>query len=260
MAYIGTAPNIGENRKLDDISSSFNGSTTTFDLKVATAYVYPGVATSLLISVGGVLQEPDSAYNLHSNGNQITFTAAPAASDEIYVITPYEATNIKSVGDGAITADKIATGAVTTTGILDGTIANGDVSPSAAIADSKLATISTASKIATSAIAQPGSSSVYLAGNGTWGAIDTSQQDTNAFNVSLLGFKMAVNEGLTVFNLVDGVVDEFHDESGADEAEGSNDTYNAGCDYYINSTTPTGTPLTYSAGFIPSIKLLPPSS
>ena len=36
---------------------------------------------------------------------------------------------------------------------------------------------------------------------------------------------MAVNEGLTVFNLVDGIVDEFHDESGTDEAEGSNDTY-----------------------------------
>ena len=37
---------------------------------------------------------------------------------------------------------------------------------------------------------------------------------------------MAVNDGLTVFNLVDGVVDEFHDESGTDEGErGSNDTY-----------------------------------
>jgi len=46
-------------------------------------------------------------------------------------------------------------------------------------------------------------------------------------NVALLGFKMAVNDGLTVFNLVDGVVDEFHDESGADEGEGSNDTYNS---------------------------------
>ncbi len=53
-------------------------------------------------------------------------------------------------------------------------------------------------------------------------------------NVALLGFKMAVNDGLTVFNLVDGVVDEFHDESGADEGEGSNDTYNSSDDYYIN--------------------------
>ena len=58
------------------------------------------------------------------------------------------------------------------------------------------------------------------------------------FNIGLLGFKMAVNESLTVFNLLDGMVDEFHDESGADEGEGSNDTYNATCDYYINSTQP----------------------
>jgi len=54
-------------------------------------------------------------------------------------------------------------------------------------------------------------------------------------NIGLLGFKMAVNESLTVFNLVDGVVDEFNDESGTDEAEGSNDTYCASSDFYSNS-------------------------
>ena len=53
-------------------------------------------------------------------------------------------------------------------------------------------------------------------------------------NVGLLGFKMAVNDSLTVFNLVDGVVDEFHDESGTDEGEGSNDTYCATSDFYNN--------------------------
>jgi len=57
---------------------------------------------------------------------------------------------------------------------------------------------------------------------------------TNEFNTSLLGFKIAVNEGLTVFNLVDGVVDEFHDESGTDEGEGSNDLYCASSDFYKN--------------------------
>ena len=66
----------------------------------------------------------------------------------------------------------------------------------------------------------------------------SGKTEDNEFNISLLGFKMAVNEGLTVFNLVDGVVDEFHDESGTDEAEGSNDTYCATSDYYINSTAP----------------------
>ena len=55
-------------------------------------------------------------------------------------------------------------------------------------------------------------------------------------NVGLLGFKMAVNDSLTIFNLVDGVVDEFHDESGTDEGEGSNDTYCGTGDSYNNST------------------------
>ena len=77
----------------------------------------------------------------------------------------------------------------------------------------------------------------------------SEQGEENKFNVSLLGFKMAVNEGLTVFNLVDGVVDEFHDESGTDEGEGSNDLYCASNDYYINSSTPTGLSTCQSAGF-----------
>ena len=67
-------------------------------------------------------------------------------------------------------------------------------------------------------------------------------------NVGLLGFKMAVNDSLTVFNLVDGVVDEFHDESGTDEGEGSNDLYNTD-DFYLNSTSPTGGAINVSAGF-----------
>ena len=76
-------------------------------------------------------------------------------------------------------------------------------------------------------------------------------------NIGLLGFKMAVNESLTVFNLVDGVVDEFNDESGTDEAEGSNDNYCATNDYYDNVTSgcfsagfglPTGIP--YACGSI----------
>jgi hypothetical protein len=65
-------------------------------------------------------------------------------------------------------------------------------------------------------------------------------------NIALLGFKMAVNDSLTVFNLVDGVVDEFHDESGTDEGEGSNDTYCSSNDNYINTVT---TPSSISAGF-----------
>ena len=62
---------------------------------------------------------------------------------------------------------------------------------------------------------------------------------TQAFNVGLLGFKHAVNEGLTIFNLVDGVVDEFHDESGVDTPENSNAIYDATSDFYTNQQAGT---------------------
>ena len=124
-----------------------------------------------------------------------------------------------SIGQSAVTSDNI----------VDGTIVNADISPSAAITSAKVPGIATLCTTATSLSNQIGA---------------TEQ------NIALLGFKMAVNDGLTVFNLVDGVVDEFHDESGTDEGEGSNDLYNATDDYYINSTTPDGSPSTpVSAGF-----------
>ena len=61
-------------------------------------------------------------------------------------------------------------------------------------------------------------------------------QAQTPFNIGLLGFKKAVNEGLTIFNLMDGIVDEFHSESGVDTAENSNATYDATSDFYANTT------------------------
>ena len=56
----------------------------------------------------------------------------------------------------------------------------------------------------------------------------------NTFNIGVLGFKIAVNEGLTVYNLIDGIVDEFHDESGVDTSESSNQFYDSSTDFYAN--------------------------
>ena len=47
---------------------------------------------------------------------------------------------------------------------------------------------------------------------------------------------MAVNEGLTVFNLIDGVVDEFNDETGIDTPENSNAVYDSSSDFYSNQS------------------------
>ena len=61
-----------------------------------------------------------------------------------------------------------------------------------------------------------------------------AQVNNNAFNIGVLGFKLAVNDGLTVFNLVDGIVDEFHDNTGVDTPENSNALYDASSDFYSN--------------------------
>ena len=91
----------------------------------------------------------------------------------------------------------------------------------------------------------PQSSADLLSGDGTFQTNTNVQlNDTNAFNIGLLGFKHAVNEGLTIFNLVDGVVDEFHDESGIDTPENSNATYDSSSDFYSNlaADSPLPTP------------------
>jgi len=247
MAYIGKKPAQIKRDLPEKDTFTGDGSTTTFDL---TSNALD--SNTIQVFVDNVRQEPGTgkSYTLGLDGSsrlrRITFTVAPDNSADIYVINPRTTdTTLNTVSCGAITEGKLATGAVTSAKILDGTIANADVSPSAAIADSKLATLTTAGKVNVSALSAPGSTSLFLRGDRSYASIPTDQIDTNAFNISLLGFKMAVNEGLTVFNLVDGVVDEFHDESGTDESEGSNDTYCATSDFYKNQTAP----ISYSAGF-----------
>ena len=82
--------------------------------------------------------------------------------------------------------------------------------------------------------------------------VDTNLTEKNTFNVGVIGFKMAVNEGLIVHNLIDGVVDEFTTEGGIDTAENSNATYDSTSDFYTNDSTttiPSSTEITsYTSG------------
>lgn len=60
-------------------------------------------------------------------------------------------TSDATIADGSITESKLADNAVTTAKIEDGTITNADIDTTAAIADTKLATISTTGKVSNSA-------------------------------------------------------------------------------------------------------------
>ena len=98
MPYLGRELTSGNYLKLDDISSQFDGSTTTFQLKSGGSDFFPGSSFSLLVSVAGVIQEADSAYQI--NNNEITFATAPGASDDAFIIVL--ALGIGVPGDGTV--------------------------------------------------------------------------------------------------------------------------------------------------------------
>ena len=120
MAYIGAKPS--DNFRVAPVKDSFtgDGSTTTFDL----ANIVPaGGENALQVFIDNVRQEPGSgkAYTLGVDGSgdlkRITFTAAPANSAAIYVITSFSNEAFKvfdtngvelfldADGDSSITAD-----------------------------------------------------------------------------------------------------------------------------------------------------------
>jgi hypothetical protein len=108
MAYLGRALTSGNYLKLDDISSQFNGSLKTFNLTSGGQAFYPGSPYSILVSLAGVIQEPESAYTI--NESQITFATAPAALDDFFCIVLGVALGIGVPGDGTVTESKLAAG------------------------------------------------------------------------------------------------------------------------------------------------------
>ena len=106
MPYIGRDLNRGNYLKLDDISSSFNSSTQTFNLTVGGSAFTPGSAFAILVSVGGVIQEPESAYQV--NNSEITFANAPTAQDSFFCIALGVALGIGVPGNGTVNGTQMA--------------------------------------------------------------------------------------------------------------------------------------------------------
>ena len=83
MSYIGHDLQVAASRYriIDDISSGFDGSETSFALQIGgeTPVPFPVNAQQCLISVNGVIQEPDpsgsAGFNL--SGSNIVFSSPP---------------------------------------------------------------------------------------------------------------------------------------------------------------------------------------
>ena len=107
--WISTDPARAANiKELDDISGSFNGSTTTFNLTVSSAGVSPVTAQQLLISVGGVMQNPSDDYTV--SGTTITFTTAPSAGLTFFGVLLGQALSLNTIADGTVTISSLKAG------------------------------------------------------------------------------------------------------------------------------------------------------
>ena len=109
MAYIGRQPAFGA---FERQSLTADSSTTSFALTYSV-----GSTSSILVSVAGVIQEPDSAYTLSGGGANIVFTAAPTSGDTVFVVF---------LGLARDVADFLSTGVITSQTLLDERAASGD--------------------------------------------------------------------------------------------------------------------------------------
>ena len=109
-------------------SATFNSTATRFTLSNP-----PLTAQQLLVSINGVIQKPNAGTSPSEgfaiSGADIIFASAPPTGSSYFIVTIGSSVNIGTPSDDTVTSAKI----------VDGSIVNGDISGSAAIASSKLA-------------------------------------------------------------------------------------------------------------------------
>ena len=115
MAYFGRQPLAGEVVLLNQLTSPgvFNGTLTTFNLTRSINGVnqafFPVSDQSLLVSLGGVIQQPDKTGNMGftTNGSQIVFAVAPLANTKCFIVSYGHVIDTNRPGDNTVTSEKI---------------------------------------------------------------------------------------------------------------------------------------------------------
>ena len=97
-----------EVRKLDDISGDFDGIETVFSLTISTVAHTPAYQNGVFVSVGGVIQEPETDFTI--TGDQITFTTAPASGLSFFAIDIGIVNPIGTPSDATVTPAKLSAG------------------------------------------------------------------------------------------------------------------------------------------------------
>ena len=94
-------------KELDNISSSFNGSTTAFTLQVGGVNVVPADVQQLVINIGNVMQNAGDDYTV--SGSTITFTTAPAAGLTFFGTILGTKLSLSTVADSTISPASLTT-------------------------------------------------------------------------------------------------------------------------------------------------------
>lgn len=128
MAYVGRKPTAGEIILFNSIESQFNGVLKEFTLQRTvngtTQTYYAATTRQLLVSLGGVLQEPDTTGNqgFKISYDKIVFAVAPPAGTKCFIVSYGHIIDIGSPANGTVTTDKLAANSVTETKIADGSV------------------------------------------------------------------------------------------------------------------------------------------
>ena len=124
MAYIGNSPaNVGNYQVVDDISSTFNGTLTSFALTASSLAINPAKSGQLLVSINGVLQEPDDTgtEGFKVSGSNIVFSSAPATGSTFWCVFQGQNVDIGTPSDATVGTDQLsATGTASSSTFLRG--------------------------------------------------------------------------------------------------------------------------------------------
>ena len=116
MPYVGRQNITGEFIKLDAITTS---ATNTFNLFRNGAAFSPATAEQCIVSVNGVTQAPQDAFNI--SGSQIVFTSTLSANDVIdYILVMGNALSAGVPSDGSVSTAKLANNSVDLTSKVTG--------------------------------------------------------------------------------------------------------------------------------------------
>ena len=126
MAYLGRGiENLSDRVVLDALTAS---ATASYTLQLNSVNFVPSSASSLTVSLNGVIQKPDSSYTV--SGSTLTFSSALTSSDSIDFIIAERGITLQTPSAGSVNTDQLAASAVT----------NAKIASDAAIATTKLGT------------------------------------------------------------------------------------------------------------------------